>query len=370
MKKILVGALAFLIMGTWGVAQARAITCTGSIQCLSWDDYADTCGPANGATAACEDAGNYCDWAEGGGVDCAYCAPHGADCYQPPGASPPPGGGGSGGVCGDLSQPSCGTGTCTGGKVCVGQGASACGCVNPPSGSVVGNVEGYSCTNRTIGGWTAYSSSSANIWAQALLTDPYWLGGPIQTTIFRQGVNDFYGIDGEHGFAISFPASWIDGVTRSVHVYGSVSADSPVTQLPGSPVSITCAAPANTAPTGTLTCPGSPMDLGNSASFSLHGSDAEGNLSRAELWRSPASPVNPGGDWTAINSNITCTGASCNPPAVSWEPTAIGTYKIAANYFDSGTPAKQCSGNPFVTYPSYRNTGISFQLRMGIPDCV
>ena len=76
--------------------------------------------------------------------------------------------------------------------------------------------------------------------------------------------------------------------------------------------------PANTAPTGTLTCPGSPMCLGNSASFSLHGSDVEGNLSRAELWRSPASPVNPGGDWTAINASIPCTGASCNPLEVSW----------------------------------------------------
>ena len=350
MKKILVGVMILVMMNVWGVVRVRAITCTGSIQCLVWNDTGGTCGPANGQNAACEDAGDFCDWAGGGGADCAYCAPHGADCYQPPGASPPPGGGGSGGGCGSLSQPSCGAGTCTGGKVCVGQGASACGCANPPDGSVVGNVENYSCPNRTINGWTAYSSSSANIWAQALLTSPYWLGGPLQTNIFRLDVNTAYGIDGYHGFAIPFPASWIDGVTRSVYVYGSVTADSPLTQLPGSPVSITCAPPANTAPTGTLDCPSSPMDLGNSASFTLHGSDAEGNLSKAQLWRSPASPVNPGGDWTAINDNVACTGASCNPSPITWTPP-IGTYRIAANYFDNGTPAKQCSGNPFVTYP-------------------
>ena len=128
---------------------------------------------------------------------------------------------------------------------------------------------------------------------------------------------------------------------------------------------INCAAPppANTAPTGTLSCPSSPTYLGQSASFTLHGNDSDGNLSYAGLYYS----LTGNQSWNTINANITCTGGSC-APTQSWTPSATGTYYVTANYFDSA--GKQCSGNPFVTYPSYRNTGISFQLRMGIPDCV
>ena len=89
-----------------------------------------------------------------------------------------------------------------------------------------------------------------------------------------------------------------------------------------SDMKINCAEPppANSAPTGTLTCPSSPIYLGQSASFTLHGSDVDRNLSYAQLWVSPNSPSNPGGDWTAINANIACTGGSCSPPTQSWTP--------------------------------------------------
>ena len=254
----------------------------------------------------------------------------------------------------------------------------------------VGSVDGYSCTDRTISGWAVRGVGDSAINARVLINAiqfPYiapagdWVystdadgnlnGKPhLLTNTLRSDINDYYGLnaDGLHGFSFSFPEEWIDGLSRDVIVAGTGSKKLFGQPLWNSPITITCAA--NSAPTGTLTCPSSPMYLGNSASFTLNGSDDDGNLSWAELWRSPASPVDPEGDWTAINNNIACTGGSCNPAAVSWTPTAIGTYKITANYFDSGTPAKQCSGNPFVTYPSYRNTGISFQLRMGMPDCV
>ena len=74
--------------------------------------------------------------------------------------------------------------------------------------------------------------------------------------------------------------------------------------------------PANTAPTGTLTCPGSPMFLGQIASFTLHGSDVDGNLSYAGLYYSPINNQS----WNTINANIACTGGSCSPPTQSWTP--------------------------------------------------
>jgi hypothetical protein len=47
---------------------------------------------------------------------------------------------------------------------------------------------------------------------------------------------------------------------------------------------ITCTEPAtNSPPQGTLTCPASPIYLGQSASFTLNGSDSDGNLSRADF---------------------------------------------------------------------------------------
>jgi len=74
--------------------------------------------------------------------------------------------------------------------------------------------------------------------------------------------------------------------------------------------------PANTAPTGTLTCPGSPMFLGQIASFTLHGSDVDGNLSYAGLYYSPINNQS----WNTINANIACTGGSCSPPTQIWTP--------------------------------------------------
>ena len=182
----------------------------------------------------------------------------------------------------------------------------------------------YTCDPPSINGWAVWEGQDVNLWINAINvpgSDYYYRHQ--QTNILRDDVNTLFGIDGEHGFSLDFPPEWVDGVTRSVKIgatpNGNVDEVPFGTELPGSPVAITCIPPpANTAPTGTLTCPGSPMYLGNSASFSLHGSDSDGNLSRAELWRSPASPVNPGGDWTAINASIPCTGASCNPLEVSW----------------------------------------------------
>lgn len=106
----------------------------------------------------------------------------------------------------------------------------------------------------------------------------------------------------------------------------------------------------NNPPTGTLTCPSSPVNTGQTVNFTLNGRDTDNDLQKARLYYSPNPPTNPSGDWTQIGGDIPCSGGSCTP-STSWTPSAGGTYTIAANYYDS--QSAQCSGNPFIsTWPS------------------
>ena len=195
-----------------------------------------------------------------------------------------------------------------------------CGCSNSPSGGA-GYVD-YSCGTHTINGWAVWEDHNNELWINAINTP----GSPAyykhqQTDILRQDVNDLYGITGNHGFSLDFPPEWVDGVTRSVKIgatpNGNVDEAPFGTELPGSPVAITCIPPpVNSAPTGTLTCPGSPMFLGQIASFTLNGSDEDGNLSKAGLYYA----LTGNQSWNTINANIACTGGSCSPPTQSWTP--------------------------------------------------
>jgi len=261
----------------------------------SWDyvyiDNLGTCDPKMGNYSFEQ----YCDWTCGGS------------------------GGSGSGTCGSFSQPSCGGGTCPNGKTCVGVGNQGlCGCSNTPSGGA-GYVD-YTCDPPTINGWACWEDHSSELWINAINTP----GSPDyyrhqQTDISRDDVNIVCGnISGNHGFSLDFPPEWVDGVTRSVMIGAALNSDTPFgTELPGSPVAITCIPPpVNSAPTGTLTCPGSPMFLGQIASFTLNGSDEDGNLSKAGLYYS----LTGNQSWNTINANIACTGGSCSPPTQIWTP--------------------------------------------------
>ncbi len=106
----------------------------------------------------------------------------------------------------------------------------------------------------------------------------------------------------------------------------------------------------NNPPTGSLSCP-SQITLGQSGSFTINGSDVDGNLASAGLYYSSTSSQhwyrNDGSDCNIspyCPANISCTGASCTS-SHNWTPLAVGTYYMAVNYYDSA--GGKCSGNPF-----------------------
>lgn len=109
----------------------------------------------------------------------------------------------------------------------------------------------------------------------------------------------------------------------------------------------------NSPPTGTISCPAQ-ITLGQTGSFTLNGNDINGNLSLAGLYYSSTSSQhwyrNDNNDCNTqdCSGNASCTGASC-ALSRTWTPSALGSYYVTANYYDSASG--QCSGNPYVSYP-------------------
>ncbi len=160
----------------------------------------------------------------------------------------PIGGGSGGGVsCATLNAPACGTGSCSGGKSCVSLGNQGlCGCASIASAGA-GNVDGYSCTNRRIEGWAVWEGHNNEVWVSGVNIpggDYYYQH--LQTYVFRDDINILYNITGNHGFHLYFSASWLDGNSRTIKIYGSPFESLIGQELPGSPITITCAAPTST----------------------------------------------------------------------------------------------------------------------------
>ena len=309
--------------------------CGDGCICNNWQESLDKClGPSvceshEGGEGLWSDGSNYyspiyssCDGKPTGwgnyGHDYVYC----------PG--PCGGGGGGGGTCGSFSQPSCGSGTCPNGKTCVGvgnQGLCRCGGGMP---AWAGYHDAYfdvqeSATCRVVGWITDLNWPDRDVLIYIYLDGVHIDSIPMKlrwASLYRDGLAS-YCTGGTCAFDVDLNGLISYGVDHNIWIRVGVShvlSDSGGRSL--SDMKINCAEPppVNSVPTGTLTCPSSPIYLGQSASFTLHGSDVDRNLSYAQLWVSPNSPSNPGGDWTAINANIACTGGSCSPPTQIWTP--------------------------------------------------
>lgn len=91
-------------------------------------------------------------------------------------------------------------------------------------------------------------------------------GGPTNT--LRSDVNNIYGVTGNHGFTISMPESFKDGVSRSLYIHGINSApggSSPV--IGGSPRTIQCNPPSIPPCQETVTFANTPYGYGDYAVF-------------------------------------------------------------------------------------------------------
>ena len=129
--------------------------------------------------------------------------------------------------------------------------------VPPPPGSgagIVGSVDGYTCNPPEIYGWAVRTQDGAGINARAWINAvqlPYvappgsWGTDPphLLTNTLRSDINAYYGLnaDGLHGFSFSFPAEWIDGLSRQVKVGMSGSSQLFGQTAWNSPITITCA---------------------------------------------------------------------------------------------------------------------------------
>jgi len=182
---------------------------------------------------------------------------------------------------------------------------------------IVGSVDGYSCTNRTISGWAVRGSGdraiNASPWINAIQTippvAPIWDPSPHQLTdILRNDINTYYGITGNHGFNLSFPPSgWIDGQSRTVKIGASGSKYLFGQQLWNDPITITCL-PCTTNPTPSCSASGTSVDLSWSAITGASGYMVRLNRDPLSIWGGcpgPAESCDPNDIAPVVNTNST-----------------------------------------------------------------
>ena len=135
----------------------------------------------------------------------------------------------SGESCSSCSQDcgvcqSCGDGTCNNGESCssCSQDCGVCQSSNsPPNGA----FETIDIANGYVAGWSfdpdaSSTSNIVHIFFDGPLVGSASYGKGITADIFRQDVNNNFGISGNHGFNYRIPDQFRDGNQHSVYVWG------------------------------------------------------------------------------------------------------------------------------------------------------
>ena len=170
--------------------------------------------------------------------------------------------------------------------------------------SIEGNVDGYTCNPRKINGWAVGFKDGVPKnnprWINAIqwpLVNPSVTWTPHQLTdILRNDVNMYYGITGNHGFSLDFPAEWVDGQSRNVKVGASGQQDIPFGhELSNSPITITCL-PCTNNLVSSCAASGASVDLSWNAITGASGYMVRLNRDPLSVWAGCPAAQTQGGD--------------------------------------------------------------------------